>query len=178
MFQFAARRPTSLRALVQIGGNEWLAHAVRAATAELQSLDLLDEEIWASLLSHPSLLDLRTKQLWLGHQLEQAVGAAGAAQLDLVATRGDLLAGLCQTLGVAEAAAPGRLAPGGAVTAAPLAVRFAGENAVGDGVRREWFSTVASELLHPDCGLFHSKDGVWTSRTLFLEPVVHRACPL
>ena len=43
--------------------------------------------------------------------------------------------------------------------AAPLAVRFAGENAVGDGVRREWFNVVADELLQPDCGLFLSKDG-------------------
>ena len=81
-------------------------------------------------------------------------------QLDLVANRDDLLAGLCAQLGVDEAAATaGQLAAGGVARAAPLAVQFAGENAVGDGVRREWFNQVAGELLQPDCGLFLSKDG-------------------
>ena len=67
MFAYAVRRPASLRALVEIGGNEWLVHAITTEQGGTTSLraDITDDQ-WASMLSHPSLLDLRTKQLWLG----------------------------------------------------------------------------------------------------------------
>ena len=67
MFYVAVEQPASLRALVEIGGNEWLVHAItteQGGTTHLRA-NITDED-WASLLSHPSLLDLRTKQLWLG----------------------------------------------------------------------------------------------------------------
>ena len=67
MFGCAVGRPACLRALVEIGGNEWLVHAItteQRGTTRLRA-DITDGH-WASLLSHPSLLDLRTKQLWLG----------------------------------------------------------------------------------------------------------------
>ena len=61
-------RPASLHALVEIGGsNEWLVHAItteQGGTTRLRAH--ITDEHWASLLSHPSFLDLRTKQLWLG----------------------------------------------------------------------------------------------------------------
>ena len=67
MFAYAVGRPACLRALVEIGGNEWLGHAItteQGGTTRIRA-DITDEH-WTSLLSHPSLLDLRTKQLWLG----------------------------------------------------------------------------------------------------------------
>ena len=67
MFYVAVEQPASLRALVEIGGNEWLVHAITTEQGGTSSIraDITDEH-WTSLLSHPSLLDLRTKQLWLG----------------------------------------------------------------------------------------------------------------
>ena len=67
MFAYAVGRPACLRALVEIGGNEWLGHAItteQGGTTRLRAH--ITDEHWTSLLSHPSLLDLRTKQLWLG----------------------------------------------------------------------------------------------------------------
>ena len=67
MFAYAVEQPACLCALVEIGGNKWLWHAItteQGGTTRLRD-DMTDEH-WASLLSHPSLLDLRTKQLWLG----------------------------------------------------------------------------------------------------------------
>ena len=67
MFAYAVGRPACLRAIVEIGGNEWLVHAItteQAGTTRLRAG--LTDDHWASLLSHPSFLDLRTKQLWLG----------------------------------------------------------------------------------------------------------------
>ena len=91
MFAYAVGWPACLRALVEIGGNEWLVHAITTEQGGTTSLraDITDDQ-WASMLSHPSLLDLRTKQLWLGHQLEQAVGAAGAVSTRLLVYRADL----------------------------------------------------------------------------------------
>ena len=67
MFAYAVGWPACLRALVEIGGNEWLVHAItteQGGTTRIR--DGLTDDHWTSLLSHPSLLDLRTKQLWLG----------------------------------------------------------------------------------------------------------------
>ena len=94
MFAAAAMHPLCLQALVEIGGNEWLVEVVTitspipAATTRLRAG--ITDDHWSSLLGHPSLLDLRTKQLWLGHQLEQAVGAAGAVSTRLLVCRADL----------------------------------------------------------------------------------------
>eukprot|EP01051_Picozoa_sp_SAG22_P011672 SAG22_NODE_1145_length_5374_cov_15.659526_5_plen_100_part_00 len=78
MLLSATTNPECLRALVEIGGgNAWLVDAVQHYTGEHQHMDIILQEKWSSLLSHPSLLDLQTKQLWLGHRLEQAVSAAG-----------------------------------------------------------------------------------------------------
>jgi hypothetical protein len=49
-----------------------------------------------------------------------------------------------------------------------VSVRFAGEPAVGEGVRRDWLKLTMEELLNPDRGLFTSKDG---GRTL--HPYTH-----
>ena len=42
-----------------------------------------------------------------------------------------------------------------------IKVAFAGEDGVGDGVRREWFSLLAAELTNPDAGepASHSRSG-------------------
>jgi hypothetical protein len=57
---------------------------------------------FAPLLTEPGLLDLKTKQTWLVWKLKAVVGNANAAQLMLVANRGNLLDGLCAQLGVDE----------------------------------------------------------------------------
>jgi hypothetical protein len=49
----------------------------------------------------------------------------------------------------------------------PRTVIFVGENAFGDGVRREWFSKVAVEMINQDMGLSMIKDG---ERTLHPDP--------
>lgn len=36
----------------------------------------------------------------------------------------------------------------------PFAVRFDGEPAMGDGVKREWFELLVREIVNPDYGLF------------------------
>ncbi|KAI3430304.1 hypothetical protein D9Q98_004900 [Chlorella vulgaris] len=40
-----------------------------------------------------------------------------------------------------------------------IKVAFSQENAIGDGVVREWFSLLAAELTHPDTGLLETNDG-------------------
>ena len=57
---------------------------------------------FAPLLTEPGLLDLKTKQAWLVWKLKAVVGNANAAELMLVANRGNLLDGLCAQLGVDE----------------------------------------------------------------------------
>ena len=39
-----------------------------------------------------------------------------------------------------------------------LDVRFVGDAASGDGLRRDWFGLVVRELIDPKCGLFGSRD--------------------
>ena len=93
IFLAAAAHPICLQALVEIGGNEWLVHAVTVKDGEAEPTRLMEhvtDAHWTSLLSHPSLLDLRTKQLWLGRKLEQAVGAAGAVSTRLLVCCADL----------------------------------------------------------------------------------------
>jgi hypothetical protein len=121
------------------------------------------------LLTQPGLLDLRTKQAWLATRLSTVVGDSSASTLSLVATRGQLLQGLCAQLGVDETT--GRLVAGSeAARARPLDVRFEGEAGGGDGLRREWFGEACCEMLDPSRGLFVSKDGNCT-----LQPNPHSA---
>jgi hypothetical protein len=57
---------------------------------------------FAPLLTEPGLLGLKAKQAWLVWKLKAVVGDANAAELMLVADRGNLLGGLCAQLGVDE----------------------------------------------------------------------------
>lgn len=47
----------------------------------------------------------------------------------------------------------------GAPSLRDVAVKFAGETGVGDGLRREWLSIVAKQCLSLDHGLMESPDG-------------------
>ena len=60
----------------------------------------------------------------------------------------------------------------GAVDAVPRAIEvtYRGENGSGDGLRREFFSQIARDMLDPNYGLFRSEDG---GRTL--QPNPHSA---
>ena len=90
--------------------------------------------------------------------MKQKVDGAGAAQLELVCRRDDMLDGLCVMLGVDEAT--GELLRGeDAPQPSAIDVHFAGENGIGAGLRREWFDGIVSEMLDPSRGLFISKDG-------------------
>ena len=113
------------------------------------------------------VLDLRAKQAWIKHRLDEIVGDTDLEGLSLVARRGSVLDGLCATLGVDEST--GRLVGGSASAARRLDVRFEGEIGGGDGLRREWFGEVLGELLDPSRGLFAGTGG----RTL--QPNPHSA---
>ncbi|EOD13083.1 putative ubiquitin-protein ligase [Emiliania huxleyi CCMP1516] len=90
------------------------------------------------------------KRAWLHARLEAKVGGADAVALSLVACRDNILEGLCAQLGVDEVT--GNLLDG----AGPqrLSVRYAGEAADGDALRREWFGLVTAEIFDPNSGLF------------------------
>ena len=115
------------------------------------------------LLSKPSRLDLPTKRAWLGMALDSKVGDADGATLSLVVRREHVLLDLCRQLGVDEAT--GQLTD--QAEAQRLDVRYRGEAASGDALRREWFGLVLAEMLDPDRGLFVSLDG---NRTLQPNP--------
>jgi len=69
-----------------------------------------------------------------------------------------MLLGLCGVLGLNEIT--GELMSGeNAPAPTPIGIRFEGENGIGDGLRREWFDLITSEMLDPARGLFLSKDG-------------------
>ena len=141
----------SYRLLVSIGG---------AATLwdELAQDPRLIEGRYARLLDEPGLLNLPAKQAWLAYRLEQKAQGEGAEALSLEAHRDHLLDGLCAHFGVDETT--GRvLHDSDAAQARGLDVRFAGEGAGGDGLRREWFGLVLDEILDPRHGLFVSADG-------------------
>jgi hypothetical protein len=151
-----------VRFLSEIGGIAALLQDVRANPG------MLNDE-YSCLLLDPRLLDLPTKQAWLSWSLQQMVDGAGAAQLDLVCQRDNMLGGLCVMLGVDEAT--GALLSGeDAPQPSAIGVRFAGENGAGDGLRREWFDGIVSEMLDPARGLFIGKDG-----GLSLAPNPHSA---
>ena len=109
-------------------------------------------------------ISLELKQRWLAARLEAVVGEnPDAAGLDLVASRENLLDGLCRHLGIDESTGE----VDGGVLAGPLAIQFQGENGAGDGVRREWFESTAAVIVDERRGLFASKDG---GRTLQPNP--------
>ncbi len=68
------------------------------------------------------------------------------------------LYGSCGMLGVDETT--GELLSGeDAPQPRGIDVNFEGENGTGDGLRREWFDGIVSEILDPARGLFITKDG-------------------
>ena len=142
--------------LKEIGG---LNHILDAVFEDPGLLDAVFPGLW----HHPSLLDLRCKQVWLQHELTGAIQGQGAVELDLVATRDNVLGGLCAQLGVDEST--GAISQG--TEASAVSVRFNGENATGEGVRRDFLTVTTKELLDPATGLFTSKDG---GRTLQPHP--------
>jgi len=147
----AAGHTSSVRSLSEIGGTEALLQDVQARP------ELLEDK-YRCLLLEPRLMNLPTKQAWLSWRLQQTVDGAGAEQLELACRRGHMLQGLCGVLGVNEAS--GELLSGeDAPQPAAIDVRFEGENGTGDGLRREWFDGIVSEMLDPARGLFISKDG-------------------
>ena len=120
------------------------------------------------LLSDPSLLNLRAKRAWLHACLDALVGCNAALAMErdaltlqLVARRSSPLdvsewrpgdrkgewgrhgdVGACAALSVDEAT--GRPFSGTAATA--LDVRYQGEAAAGDALRREWFEQATAEM--------------------------------
>lgn len=135
------------------------------------------------LLSDPSLLNLRAKRAWLHARLDALVGCNAALAMErdaltlqLVARRSSPLdvsewrpgdrkgewgrhgdVGACAALSVDEAT--GRPFSGTAATA--LDVRYQGEAAAGDALRREWFEQATAEMVDPRRGLFlASQDGL------------------
>ena len=92
-----------------------------------------------------------------------------AEALSLVSRRGGVLEGLCAYLGVNEQT-------GDVVdddeSAQPrgVRIRFEGEAAAGDGLRREWFDEIVGEIVDVERGLFTSADG---GRTM--QPNPHSA---
>ena len=138
--------------------------ATSALLQDLQDQPELIEDEYECLLSNPRLLDLPTKQAWLSWSLENQVGEADEEQLELISRRDNMLEGLCAMLGVDESS--GQLLNGAdAPQPRAIDVQFEGENGTGDGLRREWFDGIVSEML--DGGLFISKDG---GRSLMPNP--------
>ena len=100
------------------------------------------------------------KRTWLAEKLAKMVdNNQTISHLDLNPHRQHLLDGLCVKLGINEKS--GALV-GENVQPLPVSIRFQGENAVGDGVRREWFELTAAEILDKNKGLFTSKNGIHT----------------
>jgi ankyrin repeat protein len=151
--------------LVRIGGAQEL-HSIIAARPER-----LKESPYTALLSQPGLLDFACKRAWMQHTLEEVVTEHddAAEALSLVSRRGGVLEGLCAHLGVNEQM-------GDVVdddeSAQPrgVSIRFEGEAAAGDGLRREWFDEIVGEIVDVERGLFTSADG---GRTM--QPNPHSA---
>jgi hypothetical protein len=128
------------------------------------------------LLTGRTMLPLRLKRQWLQRRLAQVVGPnGGAAQVQLHGVdRSNPLGGLCAAFGIDEASgavvASGGSGGGGGAQAGGVEVQFAGENGVGDGVRREWFQATVTEIVDLGKEMFLSKDG---GRTL--QPNPHSA---
>ena len=126
--------------LTEIGG-------AAAFWAKLAASPLLMKE-W--MLSKPTLLDLPNKRAWMHRCTAAKVSVSNAVTLSLVASRANVLDGLCAQLGVNEAT--GELISGTGASA--LDVRWEGEAASGDALRRDWFGLATAEMLSLDRGLF------------------------
>lgn len=130
--------------------------------------DTMNPQLRECLSKCPPMLfgqGLRGKQLWLSCNLAVLVRQGGddVTGLALVVRRNSMLEGLCAQFGideitgeVQEAAQPQH-----------LFVSFHGENAGGDGLRREWLNKATAEIVDSERGLFLSKDG---GRTLQPNP--------
>jgi len=143
------------RFLAEIGGAAAFVEQLRGRESRIDSK-------YPCLFTDPALLDLGTKRGWLNAQLSSKVEAAGSdAAIELIVRRDDMLQGLCDALGAHEVT--GQVS----AQAGSLNVRFNGEAAEGDGVRREWFGQTTKEMIDPNRGLFRSLDG---GRTLQPNP--------
>ena len=154
-----ARKTECVKFLVGVGGARELWESIVKDPAKLEKGRPL-----RVLLSDPALLNLACKKVWLDRQLMKRERSSVNSDygyrydtplLTIVSRRGHSLEGLCQALGVNDGS--GQLMS----DALPQGVRvsFVGENAAGDGVRREWFDEVIKEIAHPDFGLFCTLDG-------------------
>eukprot|EP01049_Picozoa_sp_SAG25_P006959 SAG25_NODE_547_length_7025_cov_3.655357_4_plen_567_part_00 len=162
--------------LNEIGSSGHLISAVRADPSLLTLPAPLSEDCWerpkghgdyAGLLARPGMIDIQTRQLWLCHELGKLVGSSDAQALSIVVNRREgVLDGLCAQLGVDESTGQVRAQP------RSIDVRYQGESASGDGLRREWFGQTFAEILDPARGLFLTKDG----RTLQPNPHSAIAC--
>jgi hypothetical protein len=114
---------------------------------------------------------LQCKQAWVQHTLKSVVAQHDvvAEALSLVSRRGGVLEGLCAHLGVNEQT---RDVVDDDESAQPrgVSIRFEGEAAAGDGLRREWFDEIVGEIVDVERGLFASADG---GRTM--QPNPHSA---
>jgi hypothetical protein len=125
--------------------------------ASLSAESLTCVTVLRGALAHPSapgLRSLQAKRQWLAWEFEHVVGRPNPGENQFAGAsvsvpmwdqdREDLLSGLCARLGIDETS--GEVAEG--VVARPIGdVSFAGENAAGPGVRREWFEAVVGELV-------------------------------
>ena len=107
---------------------------------------------YAVLLSNPTFIDLKTKQVWLSSLLRQkAVGPP----LPIVVHRDDPLCGIFGQMGIDQET--GKSIDGSeGVKHRRIDVYFLDEDATGDGLRSEWLELVAKDIMDPARGLFVS----------------------
>jgi ankyrin repeat protein len=112
---------------------------------------LLDNgEAFSSLLKAPDLLPLQIKKGYFDHKLSQVAGDVKTISV----YRSNVLTGLSEKLGVDM---QGKLIEGRNSLPRPVDIHFHGEQASGDGLRREWFGLTVGWILDPARGLFTSK---------------------
>ena len=109
---------------------------------------------FGALLKAPDLLPLKIKKAFVDYKLGQMTGERDANTISVHRT--NVLLGLSAMLGVDRS---GQLIAGENSIPRGVAIRFHGERAIGDGLRREWFGLVVAWILSPARGLFTSKDG-------------------
>ena len=91
-----------------------------------------------------SQLSFEQRRNWLDRQLEDLQRKHSEENITISIRRGDLLPESCSSLMLGE----------GSLFKGKFNVTFEGEEAVGAGVRREWFNVVAKELFDPNNALF------------------------
>ena len=107
---------------------------------------------YAVLLSNPTFIDRSTKQVWLSSTLRQkAVGPP----LPIVVSRDNPMCGIFGQMGINQETGL-LIKDSEGIKHRRIDIYFIGEDASGDGLRREWLELVAKEIMDPARGLFVS----------------------